>query len=264
MPALTTVAAEVAEAYDAFAPVYDRFTAGHDYEAWLTNLERLALNARLVGKRVLDIACGTGKSFEPLLRRGYEITGVDVSAGMLEHAAAKHPEVRLIRCDMRELAVIGRFDLVTCLDDALNYLEDPADMLAAFRAAATNLRAGGLYVFDLNTLSTYRGFFATTTSLETDGLLGVHRGLGSPDASPGCGVDAVLELFEAQSDGSWRRHTSRHRQRHHPTSLITGLLERAGFARLGVYGLLPSGNLDPHPDEEVHHKLMVLARKERD
>jgi SAM-dependent methyltransferase len=71
---------------------------------------------------VLDVACGTGKSFRPLLRRGYEVTGCDISPPMLEQAPAGAPGVRLVPADMRALPDLGAFDLVTCLDDALNYL----------------------------------------------------------------------------------------------------------------------------------------------
>ena len=63
-----------ADAYDALAPFYDRFTAHHDYELWTSGLLRLARTHGFAGTRVLDAACGTGKSFLPLLERGFEVT----------------------------------------------------------------------------------------------------------------------------------------------------------------------------------------------
>src|ERR1044071_7654995 len=76
-------------AYDSIAPVYDDFTAHHEYDVWLGNLlpqlERLGLQ----GNRLLDVACGTGKSFIPMLERGWEVTGSDISPAMVELARAK-------------------------------------------------------------------------------------------------------------------------------------------------------------------------------
>ncbi len=67
-------------AYAALAPHYDRFTAGYPYENWLAQIESRALACGLVGRRALDIGCGTGKSFAPLLARGYSVSACDLSA----------------------------------------------------------------------------------------------------------------------------------------------------------------------------------------
>ncbi|MDP9292961.1 MAG: methyltransferase domain-containing protein [Actinomycetota bacterium] len=68
--------------YDSLAPVYDLLTAGYDHGRWLAALERLALEHGLAGRRLLDVACGTGSSFLPLLLAGYEVTACDVSPAM--------------------------------------------------------------------------------------------------------------------------------------------------------------------------------------
>ena len=73
-------------AYEALAPFYDEFTAGYDYDRWLDGLEALALEHGLRGRSLLDVACGTGKSFMPMLARGYEVTACDLSPAMVELA----------------------------------------------------------------------------------------------------------------------------------------------------------------------------------
>jgi 2-polyprenyl-3-methyl-5-hydroxy-6-metoxy-1,4-benzoquinol methylase len=150
-----------AQAYDAMAPFYDRFTAHHDYELWVGGLLRLAYEHGLAGSRALDAGCGTGKSFVPLLTRGFEVTACDASPAMLEVAAGKAGAGVALRCaDLRELEALGEFDLITCLDDVANYLTEPDDLTSALRGLARNLRPGGVLVFDANTLATYRSFFA--------------------------------------------------------------------------------------------------------
>src|SRR3954451_20267718 len=146
-----------ARAYDLLAPAYDLLTKGYAYAPWLRAIDRLAREHGLSGRRALDVACGTGKSLEALLDLGYDAVGRDGSAGMAAIAQAKLGDRTVVHvADMCELPVYARFDLVTCLDDAINHLPSADGVVAALRAMAANLGPGGLIAFDVNTLSAYR------------------------------------------------------------------------------------------------------------
>jgi ubiquinone/menaquinone biosynthesis C-methylase UbiE len=140
----TASAEAVQTAYDPLAPAYDAFTAGIDYDAWLTEVERVARRHGLRGRRVLDIACGTGKSFMPLLERGYAVTACDCSPEMVRRALAKAPEAVVVMADMRALPDLGRYDLVTCLEDAFNCQLHTDDLRGALAGIARSLGAGGV------------------------------------------------------------------------------------------------------------------------
>src|SRR4051794_11388467 len=113
------------DAYDALAPAYDALTAAYDHVRWLEAIEDLARAHGLTGNRVLDVGCGTEKSFLPLLSRGFDVTACDVSPEMVAIAQERLPDPdRAFVADMRDLPLVGAFDLVTCIDDAVNYLED--------------------------------------------------------------------------------------------------------------------------------------------
>jgi SAM-dependent methyltransferase len=246
--------------YDAFAPFYDAFTAASDYEHWAAQVLELVERHGLRGRSVLDVACGTGKSFLPLLRRGYEVSGCDFSPAMLAEAALKAPGVPLVPADLRRLPELGRFDLVTCVDDSLNYLRDGDELRRAFAGIAANLAPSGLFVFDLNTLIAYRSTFARDSVMEADGTLFVWRGESSAGAPEGCLATAVIEIFSPRDDGSYERVTTRHEQRHFPHVEVVELLERAGLRCVSVHGALDSGELVEHADEEAHLKVMYIAR----
>src|SRR5262245_43562562 len=110
-------------AYDALAPSYDLLAADYDHAHWVGRLLDWAREHDLRGQSALDVACGTGKSFVPLLDAGFEVLACDESRGMLAVAATKIPDPRAVLClDMRSLPVLGSFDLITCIDDALNHL----------------------------------------------------------------------------------------------------------------------------------------------
>jgi SAM-dependent methyltransferase len=250
-----------AEAYEALAPVYDRFTAHHDYELWTAGLLELAHRQGLTGRRALDAACGTGKSFVPLLERGFEVTACDCSQSMLDVASSKTDgSVPLHRRDLRELGRLGEFDLITCLDDVANYLTEPDELAASLRGLAQNLRPGGLLIFDANTISTYRGFFRETAVVEEPRLLIVWRGLASESFDGGDLAPAVLDIFREHA-GSWSRTTSRHAQRHHAEETVRDCVERAGLRCLASYGQDPAVNFETEVDEHRHTKAVYVATR---
>jgi SAM-dependent methyltransferase len=249
-------------AYEPLAPFYDVYTQGYDFERWLSKLEALALEHGLRGNRLLDVGCGTGKSFVPMLGRGYEVVGCDISPAMVERARATAAgRAQVLVADMRELPPVGTFDLVTCLDDALNYVLSDEELTAALAGMGRNLRPGGLLVFDLNTLATYRGLFARDFVSESDDVLFCWRGEAAEDAQPGEVHSAVVEVFAHDGGECWRRHSSRHVQRHHTRDAVEAALAAAGLELLLVHGQVTGERIDAVPDETRHRKLIHLARK---
>jgi SAM-dependent methyltransferase len=120
-----------ADANDRFAPVYDDCNAQNDYEMWLGEVLLPELEKHgLKQGWALDAGCGTGRAFDPLLRRGWRVVGCDVSSGMLGEAARKFgPRVPLLHLDARELPPIAplvglandeAFTLILLLNDVVN------------------------------------------------------------------------------------------------------------------------------------------------
>jgi SAM-dependent methyltransferase len=246
--------------YETFAPHYDAFTAGSDYELWTTHVLELARGYGLSGRRVLDVACGTGKSLVPFLERGFDVTATDVSPAMLAEAARKAPGVPLVEADVRALPPLGDFDLVTCFDDSLNHLLEEDDLEAALGSLAANLGPGGLLLFDLNGLLTYRTTFAADGVSEVDGTIFLWRGQSSADARPGCRAIARIDVLAPVGDDLYRRSSVAFEQRHFPTHRVTALMARAGLECLGVHGVLADGSHVPEADETTQLKVMYAAR----
>jgi SAM-dependent methyltransferase len=250
-------------AYDCLAPYYDAFTSGYAHEEWLESIERWTIRLRLTGKRALDLACGTGRSAAPLLARGYSVTGCDISEAMVREAQRSFPEhaQSFVVADMRELPPLGEFDLVLCLDDAVNYLLSAEDLEATFRRVGEVLAPEGMFVFDVNSLATYRSSFAQALVREDEGLYFSWRGETPPALPPGELASASVEVFARRDDGLWERRTSRHLQRHHPTEVVERALERAGLRCRAIAGQRPGGQLEEGPDEERHIKLVYFAAR---
>jgi glycine/sarcosine N-methyltransferase len=136
--------------YDSFSTDYDRFVN------WPGRLavEMPFLVSRLkeaVVQRVLDAACGTGMHAIALARLGFEVTGADLSAGMIERAGvnaeAADTHVQFNQAGFGELRCTfgGQgFDAVLCLGNSLPHLLTPGQLSAALADFADCLKPGGM------------------------------------------------------------------------------------------------------------------------
>jgi SAM-dependent methyltransferase len=252
--------AQARESYQALARFYDAFTSRSDYEAWTRHALALAESHGWSGTSILDVACGTGKSFVPFLARGFEVTACDISPAMLAEAARKAPGVPLLEADMRKLPKLGEFDLVVCFDDSLNHLLHAAELTEALASMRANLGAGGLLLFDLNTLLAYRTTFAGDAALVERDATFLLQGDSSPEAAPGCIATVTVTIFGDHDDGLFERSTARLTQRHFPPHRVTAAIAAAGLECVGVHGVVDDGSHTAEADETRQLKSMYVAR----
>jgi SAM-dependent methyltransferase len=246
---------EARETYDSFAASYDEFNRRYMYERWTGRLLGKAEAAGLEGDRLLDVGCGTGLSLLALLDRGWKVVACDISPAMVEKAREKVGDrVGLLTADMRDLPDLGEFDLVWAVNDAINYLLSEEELIAALAGMRRNLAPGGVVLFDVNTLSSYRTFFSEEMVVEDEGRRFVWSGQMSPEeVAPG-------SISEARFEATGEPGTAHvHRQRHFPEAEVRAALEAAGLECAGVYGEL-EGDLSPELDEDLHSKAVYVAR----
>lgn len=245
-------------AYDAFAAAYDDFNHNYLNVQWTGRLLARAEDAGLAGKRLLDVACGTGLSFIPMLERGFAVTGCDVSEEMLARARAKVGEAAtLARADMRELPAFGEFDLVWALNDPLNYLLDEAELVAALAGMRRNLAATGVLLFDVNTLTAYRNFFGGEKVVEHNGRRFVWQGRA---VLAEVAAGGIAEARFAEEGREESRHV--HRQRHYGEAEMLAAIAAAGLRCVEVVGEL-DGRLEAGFDEGVNTKAIYVCRHGR-
>lgn len=108
------------------------------------------------GDSVLDIGCGTGRHSIELARRGYKVTGVDQSDGMLAEArkaaGAAHAEVTFVQSDAARFVSDAKFDAAICLcEGAFGLLGNAGEAieqpLAIIRSIRKTLKPGGKAMF---------------------------------------------------------------------------------------------------------------------
>jgi SAM-dependent methyltransferase len=142
-----------ADFYDRLSPFYHLI-----YPDWDRSIERqsAALDT-IIGqnwpdggvKTILDATCGIGTQAIGLARRGYHVTGSDLSSRSVERAryeaAQRGLDIRFTCCDVRELSQLhcGGYDLVISCDNSLPHLLGDDDLRIALREMHACTRPGG-------------------------------------------------------------------------------------------------------------------------
>lgn len=132
--------------YDRWAGLYDGYV---NSTVAVDDLYFPPVYAHLSGLRVLDIGCGTGRHTIRLARAGNQVTGIDLSPGMLAVARGKLSglDVELIEGDVLTTPVVGPFDAVV----AALVLEHIAEPTAFFARVSELLGpGGGFYISEIH------------------------------------------------------------------------------------------------------------------
>jgi ubiquinone/menaquinone biosynthesis C-methylase UbiE len=136
--------------YGKSAAYYDAIyrMVGLDYEADAARVHQIVqANKKSPGRRLLDVACGTGRHDE-YLKRWYEVQGADLSPEMLEIARARNPELSFHRADMAQIDLGETFDAVICLFSSIGYVQTVERLHQTLNAFAQHTVPGGVVVVD--------------------------------------------------------------------------------------------------------------------
>ena len=136
--------------YRKAALVYDAIysSMGKDYGEEAKRLRELIdKHKSSPGKRLLDVACGTGSHLIHL-QKHYEVQGLDVSRSMLRLARQKLPEVLFVRGGMARFRLNRRFDVILCLFSSIGYARTYGRLVKTFRHFHRHLKPGGIAVVE--------------------------------------------------------------------------------------------------------------------
>lgn len=210
--------------YDGFAWFYNRHW-GADYHAQIMGiLDQLGLAALPSGAAVLDLCCGNGRVASMLLSRGFRVTGLEASEGMLAYAGENAPGARFVHADARSFRLEDRFDFAVSVFESLNHILSLEDLPAVFLNVRRCLRAGGRFVFDLNREPAFEKYWNSAHVIsEPDSLCASRASYDPGEKLARC--DLTIFRLEQQ----WLRTDITITQRCHPVGPIPKLLLSAGF-----------------------------------
>ncbi len=223
------------DAYTSFASVYDLFMDNVPYEEWCAFLCKILAQHGITDGPVLDLGCGTGKMTRLMSEQGYDMTGIDNAAEMLQIAAMEPGEVPILYLlqDMQDLELDGCVRAVYSVCDCVNYVLDEEELQQAFSRVHEYLEEDGAFIFDVNTSYKYTKILAENTFAESrdegsfiwDNYYDEEERINEYD----------LTLFIPEGDELYRRYTETHYQRNYETETLLKLLKNAGFTDICVY-----------------------------
>jgi SAM-dependent methyltransferase len=188
---------------------------------------------------VVDLGCGSGIWAAELIRRGYEVLGVDSSNSMIELACKQAPAARFVNASFLK-AKLPACDAVTALGEVFNYTFDgrntQRELARLFQRVHDALRPGGVFIFDI----AEPGRALRRAHAEGNDWAILFAAEASRDL-------LIRRMTTFRQVGQlYRRSQETHRLRLYRSSEIAAELRGAGFAVrvLRAYGRmpLPSGN----------------------
>lgn len=204
--------------------------------------------------RALDLCCGAGRHAVALAKRGFDVTGVDLSTFLLDKARGAAEEAKVsvewVTDDMRRFVRPGAYDLVLNLFTSFGYFALQADDVKALKNMVASLTEGGAVVIDVigkEALAERLPLNRQPTE-EVDGSLLIQR------------VEVVDDWRRARSEWILIRDGTAERFRFEHT-LYSGqelreLMNWAGLSNVSLYG-----GLDGRPYGPGAERLVAVGRK---
>ncbi len=213
--------------FDPVAEMYHALWNDWYLSSAIPALEKMFFSRVPSGSRVLDVCCGCGHVTKELVRREYQVTGVDASAGLIGIAKREMPEVDWRVQDARDMDVPQDYAGAISTFDSLNHLPSPEDLARVFVSVKKALRPGGRFSFDMNLDEAYRAGTQQWVVEVHDATASLIRGNYDAETKK---VDTELIWFVREKTGDlWKQYRSVIRQRSYTQTEILTALSEAGF-----------------------------------
>jgi SAM-dependent methyltransferase len=226
--------------YDKFGRYYDLiYDSFYDYEMECDNLERLFSKfLKEHPKSILDIGCGTGSHAMELARRGYHVTGIDISSVMIKEAKRKAKEASLdcefFIMDMRELDFDFHFDCAICMFGSFDYLTTKRDLHKFLRKLGKVLLEDSIFVFEFWNFNAAQPEFRTWLKVKDENVNLIR--LAESKLNKNTRINTLsMEFFIFGEDEKVESFSEDHRLRCYTASEIKSLLSDYGFKIIATY-----------------------------
>ncbi|MBU4485291.1 MAG: methyltransferase domain-containing protein [Candidatus Delongbacteria bacterium] len=240
--------------FDKIAKYYDLIMSPFDYQELVNCLDDLIISNGGERTNILDLGCGTSEELLYFMQLGYEISGIDSSAEMIEISKDKLKNGNFKVGDMRNFKTKKKFDNVISVFDSLNYLTDPKEMSKCFISVNNALNNGGLFLFDFNSIyglvNEWEGIKIEETEdffISYDSTFDTNRLI----------LECDMRFFIKDESGKFISFEETHYERGYSPDEIKDLLKHNGFQLVKI---LPFLSRKPTRNPKLD-RYQIVARK---
>jgi SAM-dependent methyltransferase len=153
-------------------PYYHMLYKNRDYAEASSFIDNITQYLKLQKDCVCwDLCCGKGRHSIYLNKKGYKVTGTDLSEqSILEAAKSANDSLEFYQHDMRRLFRTNYFDVVFNLFTSFGYFEKREDDLHVFDSVQKSLKPKGLFVFDYLNAEYVKGIIKAHDIITMDGV----------------------------------------------------------------------------------------------
>lgn len=207
------------------------------------------------GARILDLCCGFGRHSIELARRGFRVTGIDLSPDLLRHAredaVREGLEIQWIQVDMRDIPQLDEMcDAAVMIFSSYGVLENDDEEAQVARAIGRALKPHARFLIDtVNREVMLQHWMARRWMERPDGTLILNKMRFDV-------IEGKLLLSEIVIHPDGRRRDDEHKLRFWTYTEMAGLLGRNGFTRPTVFG-----GLDGRAYTASAPRMVVIAER---
>ncbi len=205
------------------------------------------------GDKILDQCCGIGRHSLELARRGYEVTGVDITEKYLEEAKEKGRreglDVEFVKADIREFRRDNFYDACINFYTSFGYSQDENDNIAVMENVYSSLKHKGSFLLDV------MGKEVLDKVYTEEDLWRIEDGYFQEKRN----IREDLDMLESRwklikDDGEIKEHKFMYKL--YTEEELKNLLRGVGFKEIEIYGNLEGASYD-----EDASRLIALAQK---
>ena len=211
--------------------------------------------------RILDVGCGTGRHAIELSRRGYSVTGIDLSESQIQKAREKahdqNLDIEFMKMDARNISFSNEFDVALMLcEGGFPLMETDEENFEILKNVSAALKNKCKFIF-----TTLNGLFPLHHSIEK------FCAASSKDGQAAYRNNSFdLMTFRDYNtteieDDSGKKITLESNERYYVPSEITWLLKSLGFNTIDIFGAKLGAFSRQDPLKTEDFEMLVVAEK---
>ncbi len=247
--------------YDNFSYVYDYFMDNIPYDKWVKNILKIFKDNSFNPKTIVDLGCGTGTIALNLAKKGFDVTGIDLSKHMISVANEKINKNVKDNISFKVGNIINfnldeNVDCMISTCDSFNYILNDSDLLKSFKNVNKYLNDNGMFIFDMNTEYYFKETLGECeySDVALDSAYIIQNFYDETKK-----INTYeLNLFIQNENGTYDRNLEIHEEKARNVKDVTTLLQKANLKCINI---LDTDTLNT--SDELSNRIYFVCKKEK-